>query len=215
MSEEIAKEELNKDSTEEVEVTDEEILTSEETEDAVEVLVPEDELEVLKREKDELYDKHLRLAAEYDNFRKRTLREKEDFHKYAVSGLLEKMIPILDTLERGISSNEKAESIEPVKEGFVKVCALFKEILSKEGLEAIEEKDCQVDFKLHMAVFQEENNEVFDGTVLEIFEKGYKLKDRVIKPAKVKVAKSDKEAPKEVSEEEPKEDKTIKVDFKA
>lgn len=214
MSEEIEKEDLDTRSEEEVEAT-EETLTSEATEDAVEVLVPDDELEVLKKEKDELYDKHLRLAAEYDNFRKRTLREKEDFHKYAVSGLLEKMIPILDTLERGIDSNEKAESIEPVKEGFIKVCALFKEVLSKEGLEAIDQKDCLVDFNLHMAVFQEENNDVYDGTVLEIFEKGYKLKDKVIKPAKVKVAKSDKEAPKESSEEESKTDKTVKVDFKA
>lgn len=216
MSEEIDKQELNIDPTDESNATDEENLTSEATEDAVEVLVPEDELEILKKEKDELYDKHLRLAAEYDNFRKRSLREKADFHKYAVSSLLEKMIPILDTLDRGIASNEKAESIEPVKEGFVKVSALFKELLAKEGLEAIDEKDCLVDFNLHMAVFQEENNEVYDGTILEIFEKGYKLKDRVIKPAKVKVAKSDKEAPKDVSEEEQKEnDKTVKVDFTA
>lgn len=213
MSEENEKEEVIANSEDE-QMETEEVLTSEETEDAVEVLVPDDELEVLRKEKDELYDKHLRLAAEYDNFRKRTLREKEDFHKYAVSGLLEKMIPILDTLERGIDSNEKAESIEPVKEGFVKVCALFKEVLAKEGLEAIDEKDCPVDFNLHMAVFQEENNDVYDGTVLEIFEKGYKLKDKVIKPAKVKVAKSDKEAPKEDSEESSNE-KVKKVDFKA
>ncbi|PCJ18450.1 MAG: nucleotide exchange factor GrpE [Candidatus Cloacimonadota bacterium] len=214
MSEEIEKEKLDEKVVEEQKESQEEIQEDsavEITEDALEVLEPVDEFEALQKEKDELYDKHLRLAAEYDNFRKRTLKEKNEYHKYAVTGLLEKMIPILDTLERGIASNEKADSVEPVKEGFEKVYALFKDILNKEGLEAIDQKGVLVDYNCHMAVFQEENNEVYDGTVLEIFEKGYKLKDKVIKVAKVKVAKSDKEAPKKESIDE----KVTKVDFKA
>jgi len=136
----------------------------------------------------EINDRYLRLAAEYDNYRKRTRKEKEDFHKFATADLIEKLLPVLDSLSRGVEFNAKAECVESVKEGLVKVDRLFREILQKEGLSTIEETSIPLDFNQHMAVFQEERSDVEDHTVLEIFEKGYSLRGKVLRPAKVKVS---------------------------
>jgi molecular chaperone GrpE len=141
-----------------------------------------------------LKDKYLRLAAEYDNFRKRTKKEREYDFQWAQSDLIKKLLPVLDTLERGIRFNEKSDSIEAVKEGFIKVLKMFTEVLEKEGLEPIAETGIHHDLNLHDLVFAEENDELEDGTILEIFETGYKLNDKVLRHAKVKVSKSNKPA---------------------
>lgn len=146
-----------------------------------------DELAALK-------DKYLRLAAEYDNFRKRTKKEREYDFQWAQSDLIKKLLPVLDTLERGIRFNEKSDSIQAVKEGFIKVSKMFTEVLEKEGLEPIAETGIHHDLTLHDLVFAEENDELEDGTILEIFETGYKLNDKVLRHAKVKVSKSNKPA---------------------
>ena len=138
----------------------------------------------------ELNDRHLRLAAEFDNYRKRTRKEKEDFHQFATADLIGKLLPVLDSLSRGVEFNAKAECVESVKEGLIKVNRLFGEILEKEGLSVIDESGVPLDINLHMAVFQEEREDVEDQTVLEIFEKGYSLRGKVLRPAKVKVSKS-------------------------
>merc|ERR1711941_75241 len=165
-----------------------------------EVLVQKEETAEEKYEK--LNNQYLRLAAEYDNYRKRTKKEIEEFHKYATAGLMEKLLPILDTVNRGIEFNQKAEDIDSVKDGFLKVGKLFSEVLEKEGLLPIDEEGGLVDFNYHMAVFQEERSDLEDGTVLQVFEKGYKLKDKVLRAAKVKVSKCSEETPEKEETEE-------------
>lgn len=149
--------------------------------------------EAVELELKQATEKHLRLAAEYDNFRKRTIREKEDFHKFASSSMVEKLLPVLDTVSRGVEFNKTADSIESVMEGLEKVDKMFHEVLKAEGLGVIDEDNVPFDPNLHMAVFQEERNDIADQTVIQVFEKGYKFKEKVLRPAKVKVAKNDGE----------------------
>ena len=163
---------------------------SEELED-LDDLCPESkttEVPTLEAQFEDLNDRHLRLAAEFENYRRRTRKEREDFQKVATADLIQKLLPVLDSLSRGVEFNAKAECVESVKEGLVKVNRLFTEILEKEGLSAINEADIPMDLNLHMAVFQEERDDVEDQTVLEVFEKGYSLRGKVLRPAKVKVS---------------------------
>jgi len=177
------------------EVSDDQVPASESSgvevsEEDIEIIEGDDGLD-LEVEYEALNDRYLRLAAEYDNYRKRTTREKHDSAKYASARIIEKLLPVLDTITRGVAFNQNAESIESVKEGLEKVQRLFGEVLTNEGLEEIADTQVPLDLNQHMAVFQEETDQVPDGTVLEVFEKGYRLKDRVLRPAKVKVAKND------------------------
>lgn len=158
---------------------------------------------------DELNDRYMRLRAEYDNFRKRTQKEKKEFFQFATADLMEKLLPILDSMDRGIEFNEKADSLEAVKEGLVKVHRLLWETLEKEGLAAIDEVQIPMDLNLHMAVFMEDRDDVEDHTVLEVFQKGYQLKEKVLRPAKVKVSKNEVEvsvSPVKETDSEPQDD---------
>lgn len=138
----------------------------------------------------EFKERHLRLAAEYDNFRKRTAREKQDLAKYAKSDVLEKLLPVLDTVERGVQLNAQAGSIDTVREGLVKVHKQMMEILGREGLSAIEEEGVPFEPAIHMAVMQDVSEEHEPDMVIQVFEKGWKLEDKVLRPAKVKVSAS-------------------------
>jgi molecular chaperone GrpE len=180
--------------------SDEESVSVEVTPDMVEDLPVENEAKDLSEQLDakdaelrQATEKHLRLAAEYDNFRKRTIREKEDFHKFASSSIVEKLLPVLDTVSRGVEFNKTADSIDSVREGLEKVDKMFQEILKSEGLETIDDSEIAFDPNMHMAVFQEERTDLPDQTVVQVFEKGYKFKDKVLRPAKVKVSKNDGE----------------------
>jgi len=194
-------EEIEESEVTSVEVTPD-MLEEDSNEDEVEDV--QTQLETKELELRQATEKHLRLAAEYDNFRKRTIREKEDFHKFASSSMVEKLLPVLDTVSRGVEFNKTADSIESVREGLEKVDKMFHEILKSEGLGIIDEDSVAFDPNLHMAVFQEERNDIPDQTVIQVFEKGYKFKEKVLRPAKVKVAKNDGEVhePSESSNEE-------------
>jgi molecular chaperone GrpE len=133
-------------------------------------------------------DRLLRLAAEYDNYRKRTIREKDELARYASASLMEKLLPVLDTIERGVLFNEKAESLDSVREGLVKVHRQLFDILEREGLGTIAEAGEPFDANLHMAVMQEASDQYPDQTVIQVFEKGYRLKDKILRHAKVKVS---------------------------
>ena len=198
MSDKVQSDVENTEQSEEVEES--EVTSVEVTPDMLEEEPAEEEvgdvqtqMEAKELELKQATEKHLRLAAEYDNFRKRTIREKEDFHKFASSSVVEKLLPVLDTVSRGVEFNKTADSIESVREGLEKVDKMFHEILKAEGLGVIDEDSVPFDPNLHMAVFQEERNDIADQTVIQVFEKGYKFKEKVLRPAKVKVAKNDGE----------------------
>ncbi len=145
------------------------------------------EEELLKAELEETKDKLLRKAAEFDNFKKRTAREKEDFYKFAVCDTIEKLLPVLDNLDRAIVSGEQNEDKEALLEGIKMVRKQFSDSLTGIGVEEIEAVGKEFDPEVHNAIMTEESDQDAN-TILEEFAKGYKYKDKVIRHSMVKVS---------------------------
>ena len=134
----------------------------------------------------ELQDKYLRLSAEFDNYRKRTLKEKADLLKTAGEESLTRILPVLDDMERAINSMESAQDINPVKEGIRLIYGKFKDILAQQGIKEIEAYQQGFNTDLHEAVTTvPAQDQESKGKVLEVIQKGYFLNDKVIRFAKV------------------------------
>lgn len=167
------KEELNKETTEEVEKKDLEQNSSDEVE------------EKLNSEIEELKNQLLRLQADFVNYKNRTEREKSNSIILANEGLILKLLPVLDNFNRAFTHvNIEDETIK----GFVMIKEQFESILKTEMVEEIESDGAVFDPNLHNAVMTESKDGVESGIVLETFEKGYKIKDKVIRPSMVKVS---------------------------
>lgn len=136
----------------------------------------------------ELNNKYLRLHAEFDNFRKRTNKEKIDIINTAGASVLKDMIPTLDDFERAIRTNETSEDIEGVKEGFKLIFNKFKSTLEAKGLKAMNSEGQDFDVEIHEAIANvPAPSKKQKGKVIEAVEKGYYLNDKVIRFAKVVV----------------------------
>ncbi len=131
----------------------------------------------------ELYDKYLRLLAEFENYKKRTQKEKEDIYSLAKTDVVTKLLPVIDNFDRA----EKVIENEAVAEGVRLIHKQFDDFLSKLGVEEIPAEGCEFDPNLHSAVFHEEVEGEPENTVSEVLQKGYRLGDRVIRHAMVKV----------------------------
>ena len=135
-----------------------------------------------------LNDKYIRLYSEFDNYRKRTNKEKLELIATASSGVLKDLLTILDDFERAIANNETAEDIESVKEGFKLIQHKFKTILEGKGLKQMEAKGLDFDPELHEAIANiPAPSEDLKGKVVDDVERGYFLNERVIRYAKVVV----------------------------
>ncbi|WP_112181359.1 MULTISPECIES: nucleotide exchange factor GrpE [Paraliobacillus] len=145
------------------------------------------ELEVLQREKDEVYQRLLRVQAEYDNFRRRTQKEKEADRKYRSQSLITDLLPIVDNFERALQMEVNDEAAKQFVDGIKMVYRQLNDALEKEGAEVIATEGETFDPHLHQAVVQVEDDQYESNVVVEELQKGYKLKDRVIRPAMVKV----------------------------
>lgn len=137
----------------------------------------------------ELENKLVRLQADFDNFRKRTVKEKEDIYKYAIEDFSKKMLPVLDNLERAISSIEEVEISDGYAQGVKMVLTQLVEVLKNEGLQEISTENTQFDPQCHHGVTTEAVEEVEDNHILEVYQKGYRFKEKVIRPAMVKICK--------------------------
>jgi len=136
----------------------------------------------------EMNDKFVRLYAEFDNYRRRTNKERIELIGSASAGVIKDMIPVLDDLERAIINNEKSEDIKAVKEGFVLVSNKFKNILEVKGLKPMESKGNVFDSELHEAIANvPAPNKKMKGKVVDDVERGYLLNDKVVRFAKVVV----------------------------
>ena len=134
----------------------------------------------------ESLDKYLRLSAEFDNYRKRTLKEKVDLLKAAGEECLVRIIPVLDDLERALPSINEAKELNPVKEGVVLIYNKFKDTLAQLGIKEIEARNQEFNTDLHEAITKiETQDENMKGKVIDIVQKGYYLNDKVIRFAKV------------------------------
>lgn len=145
------------------------------------------ELAKALEEADELRERHLRLKAEWDNYRKRTESERADERSRAAQHLVEKLLPIMDDLERAIDHSDGA-SEESLKDGVAQVCSKLQGVLSTEGVKVINPLGEPFDANLHSAISKVEDKKVPDETVLEVYQKGYVMGSRVLRPAMVVVS---------------------------
>lgn len=149
------------------------------------------QIDSLTREKNNLYDQLLRRAAEFENFRKRTEREKTENYNRARADVILELLPVIDNFERALSSLEKSvDDAQGLRHGIELIHKQFKDALTKFGLQEVEAIGKIFDPNLHEAVTIEATDEHEENTVIEEFERGYKLGDRLLRPAKVKVAAS-------------------------
>ncbi|HRS53502.1 MAG TPA: nucleotide exchange factor GrpE [Bacteroidales bacterium] len=150
----------------------------------------DNEIELLKNNVAELNNKYLRLLAEYDNYRKRTMKEKAELMKTATAELLINLLPITDDFERAIQSTSQSSDIQSVIEGVKLIQQKFINFLTKNGIEEIKSIGEKFNTDLHEAinVKQSENEEQKD-TIVEEIQKGYTLHGKVLRHAKVIVAK--------------------------
>lgn len=136
----------------------------------------------------ELNDRYIRLYSEFDNYRKRTNKEKIDIISSANAGLLKDLIPTLDDFERAIANNQQTEDIEALKEGFLLIFNKFKAVLESKGLKQMEAKGQPFDSEIHEAIANiPAPAPELAGCVVDDVEKGYYLNDKVIRYAKVVV----------------------------
>lgn len=155
-----------------------------EAEEVVEEISDVEKLELKLKEEEERY---LRLRADFDNLKRRTQVEREASAKYRSQNLLTDLLPVLDNFERALQVEATTEDGESIKKGIEMVYRSLVEASNKEGLQVIETVDQPFDPNFHQAVMQEQDDSKETGIVLQELQRGYKLKDRVLRPAMVKV----------------------------
>jgi len=143
------------------------------------------ELETLKAERDSLVDRLARLQAEFDNFRKREAKERSEFRDYAVSNAVEHFLPVLDNFQLALKSQGSAEQL---RSGVELILKQMEEALKTLGVTPVETVGAQFDPRFHEALGSVETSEYPDHQVLEEVRRGYRIKDKLLRPAMVKIA---------------------------
>jgi molecular chaperone GrpE len=173
---------------------------------------PEDEVARLNGALEEVRDLARRKQAEFENYRKRVERERKDFIDHATSGLATEILPVLDNLERALGAPDSGEESR-LREGIDITHRQFLDILVKAGLREVEALGRDFDPHIHEAVGRIETNEHRDGEVLEVYQKGYFFKGRLIRPALVGVVQRPPEPDDtEKSDDSSDEDKKLQSD---
>ena len=148
------------------------------------------EVQKLRVERDTLIDRLARLQAEFENARKRTAREQQDFREYAMADAVKALLPILDSFERALQTSAADRS--EFRSGVELIYKQLQDALSKLGLRAIPAKGELFDPHLHEAIEMVDTTEAADHQILEELQRGYKLKDRLLRPSMVRVARNPK-----------------------
>ena len=136
----------------------------------------------------ELNERIVRLTADFDNFRKRAQRDKDEARQFANQGLLERLLPILDNFEMALTAVKDADS--SVRDGVQMILDQLLSVLKESGVEPVDALGQPFDPNLHEALSQEETTDAEEGTVVQQVQCGYKLNDRLVRPARVVVAKA-------------------------
>ena len=157
-------------------------------------LTPEEklqaEVEKLQAEQEEMKDKYLRLSAEFDNYRKRTMKEKAELILNGGEKAFKAILPVIDDMERALATMQKATDVDAVKEGVDLIYNKFIQILGQNGVHAIDTKEKELDTDFHDAIaIIDAPSEELKGKILDCVETGYTLNDKVIRHAKVVVGK--------------------------
>jgi len=145
-------------------------------------------IKALEKQNKEALENFKRLAAEFDNFRKRTVKEKEGIYINATTDIIESFLPVIDNMELANQNVHKSQKIDDVLKGFELVYRQFNDVLEKIGVEPIECLDQDFDPEMHNAVMHTEDDKYQENKVIEEFQKGYTYKGKVIRHSMVKVA---------------------------
>ena len=166
----------------------EEILEEKEEEAAEEVKeeAADDKTAELEKELAAAKEAHIRTLAEYDNYRKRSTREKEAAYGDSKAACLSELLPVLDNFDRALATGDS--DIESFKKGMEMIYTNLTDILTKLGVEAFGEKGEAFDPNIHNGVMHVENEELGENVISEVFSKGYRIGDRILRPAMVQVA---------------------------
>lgn len=147
-----------------------------------------DELGKLKQEKQELFERLARVQAEFDNYRKRSQREQEDFRHYSSAEAVKAFLPVLDNFNLALRSQNS--SAADLRKGMELIRKQFEDALSKMGVQAIEAHGTEFDPHQHEAIEMVESSEHPDNHVVEELQRGYRMRGRMLRPAMVRVAKN-------------------------
>ena len=156
--------------------------------DAPEATAPEDDSDGLQADLDRFRDLALRSQADFENYKKRAAREKEEAIKYANSSLLEKLIAIVDNFELGLEAARAEGEKSPIFSGMNMVLKQLMDFLADSGLQPIDAAGKKFDPNLHEAIAHEPSDKVPEGSVIRQMRRGYKLKDRLLRPSSVVVS---------------------------
>jgi molecular chaperone GrpE len=147
----------------------------------------DNELQKLKAERDSLLDRLARSQAEFENARRRATKEQQDFRDFAMADAIKSLLPVVDNFERALQSKSDAAEF---RAGVDLIYKQLRDVLTKLGVQPIEAKGQQFDPHVHEAIEMVETSDATDHEVLEEWQRGYKFKDRLLRPAMVKVAKN-------------------------
>ena len=147
------------------------------------------QLEKLQEQSKVSLDKVVRAQAEMENLRKRAARDVENAHKYALEKFTNELLPIMDSLELGLSASVKAKNLDNLCKGMELTLEMFNTVMEKFGITMIEPKGEKFNPELHDAVSMQETDDSNSGIIIEVMQKGYTLNGRLIRPAMVVVAK--------------------------
>ena len=146
----------------------------------------EEQLEIAESELLEMKDKHIRLQAEFDNYRKRTLKERMELLKTASESLLISILPVIDDFDRAVQTLDLVEEDSHLKDGVMLIYSKFQDFLKQSGVKEIEAKDQPFDTDLHEAITKfPAPSEEMKGKIIDVVQKGYYLNDKVIRHSKV------------------------------
>ncbi|CAM3439143.1 nucleotide exchange factor GrpE [Marinicrinis lubricantis] len=148
----------------------------------------EGQIEELKKTIEEQQNRILRMQAEFDNFRRRTRQEKEEFAKYASVKLIEQLLPVLDNFERALDSSKNTQDFESLAKGIEMVFRQMSQVMDQEGLTPIHAVGQPFNPEVHEAVMKVQSDEHEEGIVVEELQRGYTLHGKVIRPSMVKVS---------------------------
>ena len=151
---------------------------------------PQSELERVRAERAAYLDRAARLQAEFENFRKRSEKQQQEYREYALADAMKTLLPILDSLDRAL--NTKAASLEDFHAGIELIDKQFHDALAKLGVQPVPAQGEAFDPNLHQAIQMVDTDEVEDNHVIDELQRGYKLKDRLLRPAMVRVARHPK-----------------------
>ena len=158
-----------------------------------ELLDQTSEIDELKKLADENWEKVLRLQAELENLRKRTLKDVENASKGSIERVFQEILPIMDSFELGVKVDTSTkEGVETFIEGQTATFKLFQSVLDKFLIETINPENMKYDPELHEVISMQDSDDTESGYIIEVIQKGYRLKNRLLRPARVIVSSDDK-----------------------